>query len=170
MDATIIESRKQEALRTYEGERGYQPMLAVWAEMDVVLADQFRNGNVQDDGAVASRDELLFSRRLGLSRIRTAAVATGREAGAGSAGVYRVRGERTDDGGLAPGDLASPRRGLGLRQAARQRDWYCAWRLQWKKLPFGGRLASCCPWAPEAHRPFSRFLSTNYHASFARAG
>ena len=25
-DATIIESRKQEALRTYEGERGYQPM------------------------------------------------------------------------------------------------------------------------------------------------
>ena len=46
LDATIIESRKQEALRTYEGERGYQPMLAVWAEMNVVLADQFRDGNV----------------------------------------------------------------------------------------------------------------------------
>ncbi len=45
-DATIIESRKQEALRAYEGERGYQPMLAVWAEMDVVLADEFRDGNV----------------------------------------------------------------------------------------------------------------------------
>ena len=45
-DATIIESRKQEALRTYKGERGYQPMLAVWAEMDVVLADEFRDGNV----------------------------------------------------------------------------------------------------------------------------
>ena len=45
-DATIIESRKREALRTYEGERGYQPMLAVWAEMNVVLADQFRDGNV----------------------------------------------------------------------------------------------------------------------------
>ena len=45
-DATIIESRKQEALRTYEGERGYQPMLAVWAEMDLVLADEFRDGNV----------------------------------------------------------------------------------------------------------------------------
>ena len=45
-DATIIESRKREALRTYEGERGYQPMLAVWAEMDVVLADEFRDGNV----------------------------------------------------------------------------------------------------------------------------
>jgi hypothetical protein len=45
-DATIIESKKQEALRTYEGERGYQPMLAVWAEMNVVLADEFRDGNV----------------------------------------------------------------------------------------------------------------------------
>lgn len=45
-DATIIGSRKQEALRTYEGERGYQPMLAVWAEMNVVLADEFRDGNV----------------------------------------------------------------------------------------------------------------------------
>jgi len=28
-DTTIIESRKQEALHTYEGPRGYQPMLAV---------------------------------------------------------------------------------------------------------------------------------------------
>jgi hypothetical protein len=45
-DATIIESSNREALRTYEGERGYQPMLAVWAEMNVVLADEFRDGNV----------------------------------------------------------------------------------------------------------------------------
>jgi len=29
-DTTIIESRKQEALHSYEGPRGYQPMLAVW--------------------------------------------------------------------------------------------------------------------------------------------
>src|SRR5206468_2799204 len=45
-DATIIESRKREALRAYEGERGYQPMLAVWAETNVILADEFRDGNV----------------------------------------------------------------------------------------------------------------------------
>ncbi len=45
-DATIIESRKEQALRSYQGERGYQPMLAVWAEMDVVVADEFRDGNV----------------------------------------------------------------------------------------------------------------------------
>jgi hypothetical protein len=45
-DATIIESHKRQALATYEGVRGYQPMLAVWAETGLVLADQFRDGNV----------------------------------------------------------------------------------------------------------------------------
>jgi hypothetical protein len=45
-DATIITSRKREALVTYEGGRGYQPLLAVWAETNVVLADEFRDGNV----------------------------------------------------------------------------------------------------------------------------
>ncbi|MHB1793557.1 MAG: hypothetical protein ACYCPO_01200 [Acidobacteriaceae bacterium] len=45
-DATIIESHKREALRIYKCEPGYQPMLAVWAEMDAVLADEFRDGNV----------------------------------------------------------------------------------------------------------------------------
>jgi hypothetical protein len=45
-DATIIESHKQAALRAYKGERGYQPMLAVWAEMNLVVADEFREGNV----------------------------------------------------------------------------------------------------------------------------
>ena len=45
-DATIIESHKREALATYVGVRGYQPMVAVWAERNVVLADEFRDGNV----------------------------------------------------------------------------------------------------------------------------
>lgn len=45
-DATIIESHKQAALVHYEGGRGYQPMVAVWAEADLVVADQFRDGNV----------------------------------------------------------------------------------------------------------------------------
>ena len=45
-DATIIESHKQSALPHYEGGRGYQPMVAVWAEADLVLADEFRDGNV----------------------------------------------------------------------------------------------------------------------------
>jgi hypothetical protein len=45
-DATIIESHKQAAYYHYEQGRGYQPMVAVWAEADLVLADEFRDGNV----------------------------------------------------------------------------------------------------------------------------
>jgi len=46
LDATVIESWKREAKLTYQGSTGYQPMLALWAEMDLVLADEFRDGNV----------------------------------------------------------------------------------------------------------------------------
>ncbi len=46
LDATVIDSCKREAKPTYEGGRGYQPLLALWAEMDLALADEFRDGNV----------------------------------------------------------------------------------------------------------------------------
>lgn len=46
LDATIIESWKREARPTYAGVTGYQPVLALWAEMNVVVADEFRAGNV----------------------------------------------------------------------------------------------------------------------------
>ncbi len=46
LDATIIESAKREATTTYEGSRGYQPLVAAWAETALVLADEFRDGNV----------------------------------------------------------------------------------------------------------------------------
>lgn len=45
-DGTIIESHKREALVAYEGTRGYQPLVAVWAEQQLVVADEFRDGNV----------------------------------------------------------------------------------------------------------------------------
>lgn len=45
-DATIIESHKEAAYWHYEEGRGYQPMVAMWAEADLVLADEFRDGNV----------------------------------------------------------------------------------------------------------------------------
>ena len=45
-DATILESHKQAAYWHYEEGRGYQPMVAVWAEADLVVADEFRDGNV----------------------------------------------------------------------------------------------------------------------------
>jgi hypothetical protein len=46
VDATILESQKRSALPTYDGRTGYQPVIALWAEQDVVLADEFRDGNV----------------------------------------------------------------------------------------------------------------------------
>jgi len=46
VDATILESQKRSALSTYDGRTGYQPVIALWAEQDMVLADEFRDGNV----------------------------------------------------------------------------------------------------------------------------
>lgn len=46
LDSTVIESWKQQAQPTYQGGRGYQPMLALWAEMNLVVSDEFRDGNV----------------------------------------------------------------------------------------------------------------------------
>jgi hypothetical protein len=59
-DATIIESHKQAALSHYEGGRGYQPMVAVWAEADLVLADEFRDGNVPARQAPLTCAQLAF--------------------------------------------------------------------------------------------------------------
>jgi hypothetical protein len=58
LDSTVIESWKQEAQSTYQGGRGYQPMLALWAEMNLIVADEFRDGNlpaVQEPLRVARR-------------------------------------------------------------------------------------------------------------------
>jgi hypothetical protein len=46
LDATVIESHKQQAYWTYLEQKGYQPVVAYWAEQDLILADQFRDGNV----------------------------------------------------------------------------------------------------------------------------
>lgn len=46
VDATILEAHKHTATVTYEGTRGYQPVVAVWAEQDLIVHDEFRDGNV----------------------------------------------------------------------------------------------------------------------------
>lgn len=45
-DGTIIEAHKREAKVAYEGTRGFQPLVAVWAEQQLVMSDEFRDGNV----------------------------------------------------------------------------------------------------------------------------
>lgn len=45
-DATVVESHKEQSRMTYLGERGYQPVINYWAEQDLILSDEFRDGNV----------------------------------------------------------------------------------------------------------------------------
>ena len=60
-DATIIESHKRSALYHYEGGRGYQPMVAVWAELDLAVADEFRDGNVPAKQAPLTCAQMAFA-------------------------------------------------------------------------------------------------------------
>lgn len=46
VDAHLVVASKQSALRTYEAFREYQPLLVTWAETGLVVADEFRDGNV----------------------------------------------------------------------------------------------------------------------------
>lgn len=46
VDATLVESHKDAATIAYDGTRGYQPVVVLWAEQDVILHDQFRDGHV----------------------------------------------------------------------------------------------------------------------------
>lgn len=46
VDAHLVEASKSTALLSYAGFRGYQPLLVEWAEQSLVLANQFRDGNV----------------------------------------------------------------------------------------------------------------------------
>jgi hypothetical protein len=47
VDAKIIESHKREAKPSYKGITGYQPLTGVWAELGMILGDEFRDGNVR---------------------------------------------------------------------------------------------------------------------------
>jgi len=46
MDATVVETMKEEALYSYKGYKSYQPINVWWAEKQTVLHTEFRDGNV----------------------------------------------------------------------------------------------------------------------------
>ncbi|MFC1852458.1 hypothetical protein ACFL27_19850 [candidate division CSSED10-310 bacterium] len=57
MDATLIETSKNEALEAmdcYKGFKAYQPLNTYWFEQDLVLHSEFRDGNVPAGGGPAS--------------------------------------------------------------------------------------------------------------------
>jgi hypothetical protein len=45
-DATLIETQKKDALFCYKGFKAYQPFNVWWAEQQLVLYSEFRDGNV----------------------------------------------------------------------------------------------------------------------------
>lgn len=71
VDATILESDKRAALATYDGRRGYQPVFALWAEQDVIVADEFRDGNVPaGSGNLRVVQKAVGALPAGIERIR----------------------------------------------------------------------------------------------------
>ena len=46
MDATLQETKKESALFSYKGYRAYQPLNTWWAEQEVIVHTEFRDGNV----------------------------------------------------------------------------------------------------------------------------
>jgi hypothetical protein len=46
VDGSIYETHKRSALTSYEGTPGYQPVTVLWAEKDLIVHEEFRDGNV----------------------------------------------------------------------------------------------------------------------------
>jgi hypothetical protein len=46
MDATIVQTYKRDALYSYKGDKSYQPHNVYWAEHEMLLYSEFRDGNV----------------------------------------------------------------------------------------------------------------------------
>lgn len=46
MDATLVETNKKESLYCYKNYKAYQPLNVYWAEQEVILHTEFRDGNV----------------------------------------------------------------------------------------------------------------------------
>jgi hypothetical protein len=46
IDAHLVQTHKEGALPCYEGYTAFQPMVVTWAETGLILADEFREGNV----------------------------------------------------------------------------------------------------------------------------
>jgi hypothetical protein len=61
VDATVIESAKEEAKVTYKGEKGYQPQMGFIFEAGLVLEDEFRDGNIPAQAEAVSFIEKCFA-------------------------------------------------------------------------------------------------------------
>lgn len=78
IDATLVETQKRQALFCYEGYRAYQPLNVYWAEAELLVHTEFRDGNVP-----ANHDLLRVFREAldnlpgGITRVRLRSDAAG---------------------------------------------------------------------------------------------
>lgn len=73
-DATILESRKQAATVAYDGTRGCQPVLVLWAEQGVVVPDEFQDGHIPAGcGNVRVLEQAVAALPEGIQQIRVRA-------------------------------------------------------------------------------------------------
>jgi hypothetical protein len=71
VDGTLVESHKDAATVAYDGTRGYQPVIVLWAKQDVILHDQFRDGHVPAGcGNVRVLEQALANLPQGITQIR----------------------------------------------------------------------------------------------------
>jgi hypothetical protein len=71
VDATLVESHKDAATVAYDGTRGYQPVVVLWAEQAVILHDQFRDGHVPAGcGNVRVLEQAVANLPQGIAQIR----------------------------------------------------------------------------------------------------
>lgn len=59
--AALIASFKRDVKPTCKGDKGYQPLPALWAEMDLAMADEFRDGNVPAHVAALATGKRAFA-------------------------------------------------------------------------------------------------------------
>ena len=66
-----MESHKDAATVAYDGTRGYQPVVVLWAEQDAILHDQFRDGHVPAGcGNVRVLEQAVANLPQGITEIR----------------------------------------------------------------------------------------------------
>jgi hypothetical protein len=76
-DATEIVGEKAEALFTYNGNKGYMPMVGFLCETPVCLYDEFREGNVapafgQKEFYLQCKQRMLWGKQIGYYRADSA--------------------------------------------------------------------------------------------------
>jgi hypothetical protein len=71
VDATLVESHKDTATVAYDGTVGYQPVVVLWAEQDLILHDQFRDGHVPAGcGNVRVLEQVVANLPQGVTQVR----------------------------------------------------------------------------------------------------